>query len=328
MGVFMRETASARLSRLLALVPWLEQHAGVSISEAAEHFGIGAEELEQDLWLTICCGLPGHGPDQLIDIQFWDDDGSIHVIDAQTLDRPLRLRPAEGMSLLVGLRMLAQVPGDHDRAALASATAKLEAAADVSQAAAVVLDDPGEATATDLARAIRERRPTRLVYAGASRDEVTERVVEPAEIVRHSGRSYLAAWCRSAGSQRTFRLDRIRSVDVLDEILSEEGGRAATPADVAPRQGVVVRVRVWPRSRWLLEALDPEAVRPGGAAKPPLSGSTSTDDAQEATLVVADPAWLVRLVVGQGGGVEVLDPAEVRMQVRDAAVAGLTRMGA
>lgn len=316
MGVCMRETASARLSRLLALVPWLEQHAGVSISEAAEHFGIGVEELEQDLWLTICCGLPGHGPDQLIDIQFWDDDGSIHVIDAQTLDRPLRLRPAEGMSLLVGLRMLAQVPGDHDRAALASATAKLEAAADVSHAAAVVLDDPGEAAATDLARAIRERRPTRLVYAGASRDEVTERVVEPAEIVRHGGRSYLAAWCRTAGAQRTFRLDRIRTVDVLDEVLPEEGSRAATPAVVAPPQGVIVRVRVWPRSRWLLEALDPEGVAGG------------TRDAQEATLVVADPAWLVRMVVGQAGGVEVLDPAEVRQQVRDAAVAALTRMGA
>jgi proteasome accessory factor C len=220
------------------------------------------------------------------------------------------------MSLLVGLRMLAQVPGDHDRAALASATAKLEAAADVSQATAVVLDDPGEAAATDLARAIRERRPARLVYAGASRDEVTERVVEPAEIVRHGGRSYLAAWCRTAGAQRTFRLDRIRSVDVLDETLPEHGGHPTAPADVAPRQGTAVRVRVWPRSRWLLEALDPEGV------------TTVTGDAQEATLVVADPAWLVRMVVGQAGGVEVLGPAEVRLQVRDAAVAGLTRMRA
>ena len=316
MGGHMRETASARLSRLLALVPWLEQHSGVSISEAAEHFGIGAEELEQDLWLTICCGLPGHGPDQLIDIQFWDDDGSIHVIDAQTLDRPLRLRPAEGMSLLVGLRMLAQVPGDHDRAALASATAKLEAAADVSQAAAVVLDDPGDAAAVDLARAIREHRPVRLVYAGASRDEVTERVVEPAEIVRHGGKSYLAAWCRSAGSQRTFRLDRIRSVDVLDEILPEGGGRPEASADVTPRQGVAVRVRVWPRSRWLLETLDLE------------TDAIVAGDAQEATLVVADAAWLVRIVVGQAGGVEVLDPPEVRMQVREAALGALTRMGA
>ncbi len=309
----MRETAAARLSRLLALVPWLEQHPGVSITDAAAHFGVKPEELEQDLWLTICCGLPGHGPDQLIDIQFWDEDGSIHVIDAQTLDRPLRLSPAEAMSLLVGLRLLAQVPGDHDRAALASATAKLEAAADVAQGAAIVLEDSLEGTVTALTRAISEARPVRVVYAGASRDEVTERIVEPTEIVRHGGRSYLAAWCREAGAQRTFRLDRMRSVEVLDETLP---ARTATTADrptVAPTEGVSVRVRVWPRSRWILEAFDAGGVVDDGALR-------------EATLVVADPAWLVRLVMGQAGGMEVLEPPEVRAQLHDAALSALERL--
>lgn len=310
----MRETAAARLSRLLALVPWLEQHPGVSIPEAAEHFGVSPEELEQDLWLTICCGLPGHGPDQLIDIQFWDDDGSIHVLDPQTLDRPLRLRPAEAMSLLVGLRLLAQVPGGHDRAALASATAKLEAAADVAQGAAVVLEDPLEETSSGLERALRERRAVRLVYAGASRDVVTERVVEPVDIVMHGGRSYLAAWCRDAGAQRTFRLDRIRSVDVLDEVLPVDAPRVPASPDVTPSDGVPVRVRVSPRSRWLLEALEATELHRGEGPD------------WEGTLVVANPTWLVRLVLGQAGGVEVLEPAEVRAWVHDAATAALERL--
>ena len=309
----MRETAAARLSRLLSLVPWLEQHPGVSITDAAAHFGVQAEELEQDLWLTICCGLPGHGPDQLIDIQFWDEDGSIHVIDAQTLERPLRLSPAETMSLLVGLRLLAQVPGDHDRAALASATAKLEAAADVAQGAAYVLEDPLETTTTALTRAISERHPVRIVYAGASRDEVTERVVEPSDIVRHGGRAYLAAWCREAGAQRTFRLDRMRSVEVLDETLPSSTVPRADPLSVTPTEGVEVRVRVWPRSRWLLEAFEAAHVLEEG-------------DLREATLVVADPAWLVRLVMAQAGGVEVLAPPEVRAQVREAALSALERL--
>lgn len=309
----MRETAAVRLSRLLALVPWLEQHPGVSISDAAAHFGVQPEELEQDLWLTICCGLPGHGPDQLIDIQFWDEDGSIHVVDAQTLDRPLRLSPAEAMSLLVGLRLLAQVPGDHDRAALASATAKLEAAADVAHDAAYVLEDPLEATVTSLTRAISEARPVRLVYAGASRDELTERVVEPGEIVRHGGRSYLAAWCREAGAQRTFRIDRMRSVEVLDEALPAPTASTADRLSVTPTEGVHVRVRVWPRSRWLLETFEVADVVDDG-------------DLREATLVVADPAWLVRLVMAQAGGVEVLEPADLRVQLHDAARAALERL--
>ena len=308
----MRETAAARLSRLLSLVPWLEQHPGVSISEAAEHFGVHPEELEQDLWLTICCGLPGHGPDQLIDIQFWDEDGTIQVIDPQTLDRPLRLTAAEAMSLLVGLRLLAQVPGDHDRAALASATAKLEASTDIAQDSAVVWDDPTDDIAAQLRAAVRERRVVRLVYAGASRDEVTERVVEPAEVVRHAGRSYLAAWCRDAGAQRTFRLDRVRSLEVLDEAFADDPGRTATQ-DVEPAQGVKVRLRVAPRSRWLLETLgDGAPVEPDGF--------------QEATAVVADPSWLIRMVLSQAGGVEVLEPPEVREQVRASARAARARM--
>lgn len=308
----MRETAAARLSRLLALVPWLEQHPGVSISEAAAHFGIQAEELEQDLWLTICCGLPGHGPDQLIDIQFWDEDGSIHVIDAQTLDRPLRLNPAEAMSLLVGLRLLAQVPGDHDRAALASATAKLEAAADVAQGAAYVLEDSLETTLAALTQAISENRSIRLVYAGASRDEVTERIIEPTEIVQHGGRSYLSAWCREAGARRTFRLDRMRAVEVLDETFPARTAPTTDRLSIAPTEGVAVLVRVWPRSRWLLEAFETAEVVADG-------------EVWETTLVVADPAWLVRLVMGQAGGLEIVAPAEVRAQVREAALAALAR---
>lgn len=299
----MRETAASRLSRLLSLVPWLEQHPGVSVPEAAEHFGVSPEELEQDLWLTICCGLPGHGPDQLIDIQFWDDDASIHVIDAQSLDRPLRLTSTEATALLIGLRLLAQVPGEHDRAALASATAKLEAAADVARGAVVVADDAEHDCAARLAGAIAQARAVRLVYAGVTRDEVTDRIVDPGALVRHGGRTYLTAWCRDAGAERIFRLDRVLSAEVLDE--------PSQPRDLSPGMpsidGLTVRLRVEPRSRWLLELL-------GAAIDPVADGSPV-----ETAVTVADPDWLVRMVLGQAGGIEVLEPASLRQRVRAAA---------
>ena len=85
------DTAASRLSRLLALVPWLSTHQGVTIDEAAAHFGVTPEQLEKDLWLLVCSGRPGHQHDDLVDIQFWDEDRRITVVDPQTLDRPLRL---------------------------------------------------------------------------------------------------------------------------------------------------------------------------------------------------------------------------------------------
>jgi len=301
----MAEAAASRLARLLSMVPWLEQHPGVSMSEAAAHFGVSTGDFERDLWLTICCGLPGHGPDQLIDIQFWDDDGAIHVIDPQTLDRPLRLTAAEAMSLLVGLRLLAQVPGDH--AALASVTAKLEAAADLAQGDVVVVDPADEATAAVLSRAIDQERAVRLVYLGASRDQLSERVVEPVELVVHAGRSYLAGWCREAGAARTFRLDRVRSVEILDEPVS---GHAASQS-VRPSLVEEVRLRVAPRSLWLLEGWDVSDV------------VEESDGGLTGVVHVADREWLIRIVLGQGGGVEVLSPPDLRSQVRAAAAAAL-----
>lgn len=290
------------------MVPWLEQHPGVSVSEAALHFGVSVADFERDLWLTICCGLPGHGPDQLIDIQFWDEDGAIQVIDPQTLDKPLRLSAAEAMSLLVGLRLLAQVPGDH--AALASVTAKLEAAAGMAQGEVAVVDESDDDRVDLLQDAIARQRAVRLVYIGASRDEVTERVVEPMHLLIHGGRHYLVGWCREAGASRTFRLDRIRALELTEEAVSAH----PLPATIKPSQAQPVRLRVEPRSRWLLEGWDvTDCV-------------DEADGSRTATVSVADPEWLVRIVLGQGGGVEVLSPREVRLHVKDAATAALASL--
>jgi proteasome accessory factor C len=169
-------------------------------------------------------------------------------------------------------------------------------------------------TSAELVRAIQDRHPVRLVYAGASRDVVTERVVEPSDIVRHAGRSYLSALCRSAGAQRTFRLDRILDVEVLDEVLADNDPSLTEAGSVAPTEGIAVRVRVEPRSRWVLEAFDATAV------------ATGDDGATEATLVVADPSWLVRIVLGQAGGIEVLAPADVRAHACNAALIALERL--
>ncbi|MGA0009841.1 MAG: helix-turn-helix transcriptional regulator [Candidatus Nanopelagicales bacterium] len=304
----MAETASSRLSRLLAMVPWLQQHPGVSVQQAADHFGVPAADFERDLWLTICCGLPGHGPDQLIDIQFWDEDGAINVLDPQTLDRPLRLSGSEAMSLLVGLRLLAQVPGDHDRSALASVTAKLEEAADVGHGgAAVVHDEVDSDVMKAIGEAIAQERAVHVVYAGATRDEVTERVIEPGQFLHHSGHTYLVGWCREAGAERTFRVDRMRSAQVLDDNSSTRVHRPSP----APSHGESVRLRVAPAARWLLESWDLD------------DGQEGVDGAIEATITVADRDWLARIALGQGGSVEILEPEDLRIQVRDAARAAL-----
>jgi len=280
----------------------------VSITEAADHFGVAPDVLERDLWLVICCGLPGHGPDQLIDIQFWDDDGRITVIDPQTLERPLRLTVAEATALLVGLRLLAQVPGGHDRGAIASATSKLERSAGSaldSGDAVMVIDSTSDEVRSVVDGALAQGRALRLVYAGATRDAITDRVVDPLGIIHQDGYDYLDAWCRTAEAQRTFRLDRVLSAQMLAEA-------AAPPEDLprataAPAAGQAVRIAFTEAGAWIADSLALEDVH-----REPGRGG-------QATLHAADPSWLVRLVLGQGGDLVILDPPDLRAQVAAAA---------
>ena len=119
--------ATDRLSRLLALVPYLVSRQGIPLAEVAAEFGITESQLVKDLELLFVCGTPGHLPDDLIEVDW--DDGRVYLGNADAIARPLRLGVDEALALLVGLRALADVPGLHDRDALQRTLLKLEAAA-------------------------------------------------------------------------------------------------------------------------------------------------------------------------------------------------------
>ena len=303
--------SAARLSRLLALVPWLAVNDGITITEAASHFGVSPAQLEKDLWLLIVCGLPGHGPDQLVDIQFWDD-GRIHVLDAQTMSAPLRLSGDEAVALLVALRLLAQIPGDHDRAALIKATHRLqEAVGELGGEASVVVQAVGDDSVIDVINeAIRDHRAVRIVYGSATRDEVTERVIEPLRITSDDGRTYVEAMCWRAGALRTFRLDRI-----LSATLTESPSAGIAPpdpgshdvADAAAAQPISAVIAIDPNAGWVLDVLDVVDV------------VESADGSLTGRVILHDPEWLVRTMLSFGGVAQVLEPADLRQSVADAA---------
>jgi proteasome accessory factor C len=316
------DTAATRLSRLLALVPWLVAHDGVTLDEAATHFGVTVEQLQEDLYLLIVSGRPGHQHGDLVDIQFWDDDRRIHVLDPQTLTRPLRLSPDEAASLLVALRVLAQVPGPHDRGALASVTHKLEQAAGEALLAAdrvrvdVAADQVAPGVSDAITAGLAQERALRLAYVSAT-GEPSDRVVDPMRVLALDGRSYLEAWCRLAEAVRTFRLDRIESVEVLDEV-------AAVPVDAAPvdlgagilrPEGEPVTLELDPEVAWIAEEhpVDSVAELDGGRL--------------QVVLPVADERWLVALLLRSGSAVRVVDRPEVTERVRATAQEALRAYG-
>ncbi len=313
-------SAQARLTRILALVPWLVAHDGVTLAACAAHFGVSEEVLQEDLWQLVVCGLPGYGPDQLVDIQFWDDDdavrgdGVIRVLDPQTLDRPMRLTHQEGLSLLVALRTLAQLPGIEDRGAILSAAAKLEAAtagADVERE--VYVDVPvAEDIRSAVDAALAGQQVLDITYASATRDEVTQRSIQPTRLHAVDGIAYLEAFCLSAGAVRTFRLDRMISASVGEPFATPIAG----PGTEAPRGPVGVArrtatLRVDPAARWIIDVH---------------RGTVDTEEPSGAAVVripLHSVDWGVRLILSLRGGAVALDPPELVTAVADAAAAAL-----
>ena len=90
------------------------------------------------------------------------------------------------------------------------------------------------ATLLTVAEAARDRRPVELGYtAGHGGD--SRRVVHPYGIVAHSGRWYLTGFDSAGGEVRTFRVDRITSIDT-------QPGTFDVPTGFDPAQRVLAAI--------------------------------------------------------------------------------------
>jgi proteasome accessory factor C len=314
-------TASAeRLSRLLAMVPWLLRRQGVGLDEAARHFGITEGQLVADLELLFVCGTPGHMPDDLIEADW--ESGQVFLGNADAIARPLRLSVDEAVALLAGLRTLAQVPGLHDRDALESALTKLSAAAgDAAASASALSADLSRGSRAEVLAAAREavhrHRRLHLRYLVPSRDEATERDVDPMRLLATGDRWYLEGWCHRAEGVRLFRLDRVVGIEVLDvdgtpppdAVGRDVDERLFTPSP----EDVVVTVDLEPAARWVATYYPVEHVVELGEGR------------LRVTLRAAAADWVPRLALRLGGDVRVVTPSyladEVSSRAREALLA-------
>ena len=308
--------APAQLPRLLALVPYLLARPGIRLAEVAADFGITEERLRKDLNLLWVCGLPGHGPGDLIDVEF--EGETVTLLEPAGVTRPLRLTVDEALALIVALRALSETPGLEERDAVDRALAKVEQAAGAAAGPAhrVEIAVEGEERVLPVVQsALEQQRRLHLSYYVPGRDETTERDVDPMRLLLVEGRSYLEAWCRRAEGVRLFRLDRVAQVQLLDE-------PAAPPAGVQPRDLAQGLFRPGPDD--LLVTL---ALRPGAAwvadYHPCESVTETPDGGLTVRLRARDTSWVRRLVLRLGDQGRVLAPVELAQSVRDDAALAL-----
>jgi proteasome accessory factor C len=317
-GSAKRETTirPERFARLVTLASILIEagraNRRLQLVEVMEALQISDAELREDVNVLNVVNFGGGSYVLYAEVH---DDGTIEVDPEPYSDnfaRPARLLPVEAKALVAAIDLI----GDHlPEGALNSARDKIVAAlgADPMEQGLQVASGAGDdsAIARVVSRAIAACRLLRLEYYKANEDEFSERVVEPYALINGREGWYVASYDPARGAVRHFRLDRVKTAEVLDTSFTPRP-EVDPAADVEgwPRTGEVEAsrvARVWispDRARWSREQ------------------RRVAQELADGSLIVELPYkgtdWLVREVLAEAGDAAVISPPEARGAVRAA----------
>lgn len=304
--------ARDQLTRMLALVPYLQRGQDISLRQLAAEFHVQPAEIMKDLRVLWYCGLPGLTGGSMIDIDFEafedDPDGIVRLGNADYLNRPMRLDSTQAASLIVALRTLRDGSAGEVVATIDGVLAKLEDATSEGESLPIATADIGSSgrstriaqIRTQLGAALDQDRQIVISYYVPARDEVTQRRVEPQTLLERDGHSYLEAWCHAAQAQRLFRIDRIDGVRVLEDVRSRPTPEKALATELfeASDTHTLVRIHVGPRGRWAADYYPIE------------SATEASDGGLDIGMRVADRHWLFRTLLGMAPQARIVEPAD------------------
>jgi proteasome accessory factor C len=311
-------TSADQVSRLLALVPYLQLHPDADLETTAGDFGVSAKQLLADLDVLWYCGLPGGLPGDLIEIDMdvLTTSGRIRLSNADYLARPMRFTPDEAMSLIVALRAVREIAGPGTDDGVDSALDKLEAASGVTALPQVDVASGAGNVREELTAAIAAAELVEFTYTDSGLEPSTPRVA-PVRLLVRDGYGYLQAWSPQRAGWRTYRLDRIQAVrgtgipsGAVGEPPEFGAGWLENSAEAMPVQLVLA-----PEAAWITEYIPVVDVR-------------RTTELVEVDLLVADPAWLRSLILRLGAGLREIVPGEAAASARKAAADALAGYGA
>jgi proteasome accessory factor C len=222
-----RLQASDTVTLLLSLVPYLIEASPVSISEAAQNFGV-SEKIIRDavtglttLGVADTSGIPLHG--EMFDID-WDEfleRDTIYLTHTVGIEGTPRLSAREAATLVAGLSLIEEAVNESNRALVAGLRQKVALGSSTRVADIAIVPSRAPKNLDVIREAIESKQHVRFDYRRAGQ-ATQERFIDPLRIESVSGTWYVRGYCHLRDALRTFRADRMANV-VLDP----------TPADTA-----------------------------------------------------------------------------------------------
>lgn len=303
-----RPSSSERARRLIALLGQLDPGRRIRLADLAQSLGVSEAQIAADLETLSVCGVAPYDPLGLIPV-FIDGDEVVVFGEVPALKAGVRLSAAEAEALSAALQAAGFGSDDRLTARLLEAASSSFTAEELERVLVTRVGAHDRGVYEVLADAIAQHVAVELEHTPSGAEEIRRRVVEPCALFAERGAWYLTAWCRTAGSWRTFRLDRIRSARATGEAarasLPARGSLSAMPSGGASDELPRARLRFSPADGFV------EREWPGAVVKEATENGVAIVD-----VPYAGTQWIARHIVARLGEVEVLEPVEVREAVR------------
>lgn len=300
--------ATTRALRLLTMIPFLREKRAISLTELAAAVGSDVATVAADLTVLSLCGGDERDPGQLVGV--YVEDGVAQVFaDMPALDRPVRLTPAEARALTAALQTIGVDAGSPLVERLAEFASRAGEPAEIASTLRASFAQGGQAAVIAALDMAAEKGVTaRIGYVSAQSGE-TSRDVRPYALYRWRDTWYVVAHCESSGDVRTFRIDRVTSVELTAKRFVRPEGLDVS-ASPLPDLGGRPRAAV----RFSSDAPDlNDREWPGATFERAADGSVV------ASVPYAGTSWIARKVASRLGEAVVVSPPEVRTAVAEAA---------
>lgn len=293
----MKLATEARFSRLLAIVPWVHDQGGATVTDVCSRFGVEPGELVRDLDLLACSGVAPFSPDVLPQIFVDLDEGEGWVSASYPLwfgDR-IPLTPTEGFLLLTNAQTMLSVPGVGSHGPLARALAKLAAVVGVGvEGLDLSLGERDPDVVAALREAVESYRGIEIDYFSMSSGRRSTRRVDPHHLFHDGSDWYVTGICHLHGEQRTFNVGRIHAVRVLDETFTRPGRIPEATAFARHGDEPVIALDLAPEGAWVIDTYPTESVE------------RLDDGTIRVEMAVANPRLIARLLIRLGPAVTVV----------------------
>ncbi|MDN6274030.1 MAG: WYL domain-containing protein [Corynebacterium casei] len=305
-----------RLVRIANVIPYFRRHPNKSMMEAATDLDMTHEELAAALNTLFVSGATQNTED-LIDLSW--DFRKVNIIDSQGMDKALRLTPTEASALLLALESLESMPGLIDPQAVQSAANKIRGIMDTKTEGiydSLATTPPEESKIqAALATAVNTNKKVRFDYWSPGTNESSTRTVDPVRVFLADSELYLSAWAEDRDAHRTFRLDRMRGVEVLEEYVTPKS--AVVEIDPTDPFGFSSSQRatlfLHESASWMADYHDITL------------SETARNGWIEGSMPIGRDSWFVRFALSNADRIQVISPENIRSSILDTANQAIAR---